>query len=187
MVASSSDHLKLVYRTWRWVHYSQMFSTVTRSQSNRPCFGCGEMENLHHGCAADTYAATICEYGPKCLKNISYSLLNSCHEEVRHSRRQKKVQHNTARCATASPILWMPYMCCTCSCQVILAVLNYSIKGMRCNLVMWTHFPTITNLTDCVWKCYLNVVFSYETAKKQNKKNNNNKHTTSATSKILKL
>ncbi len=41
-------HLRLVSWTWKWVNFSQMASTVTRSQSKRAPLGCGS----HHGCAA---------------------------------------------------------------------------------------------------------------------------------------
>ncbi len=33
--SQSSNHLRLVSWTWKWVHFTQMTSTVTRSQSNR--------------------------------------------------------------------------------------------------------------------------------------------------------
>ncbi len=64
-----------------------MASTVTRSQSNRAPLGCGGMGDSHHGCAADKSAATaLCyrQYGPKSLRNVSNTLLNPCHEELRH-------------------------------------------------------------------------------------------------------
>jgi len=40
------------------VHFTQMASTVTRSQSNRAPWGCGGTGDSHHGCAADKSAAT---------------------------------------------------------------------------------------------------------------------------------
>ncbi len=39
--SQSSNHLRLVSWTWQWVHFTQMSSTVTRSQSNRALLGCG--------------------------------------------------------------------------------------------------------------------------------------------------
>ncbi len=39
-------------------HFTQMASTVTRSQSNRAPLGCGGTGDLHHRCAADKSAAT---------------------------------------------------------------------------------------------------------------------------------
>ncbi len=45
--------------TWQWVHFTQMGSTFTRSQSNRATLGCGGTGDLHHGCAADKSAATV--------------------------------------------------------------------------------------------------------------------------------
>ncbi len=56
------------------VHFTQMASTVTRSQSNRAPLGCGGTGDSHHGCAADKSAATVmlsCQYGPKSLRNVS--------------------------------------------------------------------------------------------------------------------
>ncbi len=53
-----SNHLRLVSWTWQWVHFTQMASTVTRSQSNRAALGCGGTRDSHHGCAADKSAAT---------------------------------------------------------------------------------------------------------------------------------
>ncbi len=48
----------LMTMTWQWVHFTQMASTVTRSQSNRAPLGCGGTGDSHHGCAADKSAAT---------------------------------------------------------------------------------------------------------------------------------
>ncbi len=58
-MSQSSNHLRLVSWTWQWVHYTQMASTVTRSQSNRAPLGCGGMGDSHHGCAADKSVATV--------------------------------------------------------------------------------------------------------------------------------
>ncbi len=57
-VSQSSNHLSLVSWTWQWVHFTQMASTVTRSQSNRAPLGCGGTGDSHHGRAADKSAAT---------------------------------------------------------------------------------------------------------------------------------
>ncbi len=57
------NHLKLGSWTWKWVHCTQMASTVTRSQSNKTPLGC--------------------QYVPKALRNISSTLLNLCHKELR--------------------------------------------------------------------------------------------------------
>ncbi len=40
-MSQSSNHLRLVSWTWKWVHFTQMASTVTRTQSNRAHLGCG--------------------------------------------------------------------------------------------------------------------------------------------------
>ncbi len=57
-ISQSSNHHRLVSWTWEWVHFTQMTSTVTRSQSNRAPLGCGGTGDSLHGCAADKSAAT---------------------------------------------------------------------------------------------------------------------------------
>ncbi len=42
-MSRSSNYLRLVSWTWQWVHFTQMASTFTRSQSNRAPLGCGGM------------------------------------------------------------------------------------------------------------------------------------------------
>ncbi len=66
----SSNHLRLVSWTWQWVHFTQMASTVTRSQSNRAPLGSGGTGDLHHGCAADKSAATAWCYHVNMDQNI---------------------------------------------------------------------------------------------------------------------
>ncbi len=61
-MSESSNHVRLVYWTWQWVHFTQIASTVTRSQSNRAPFGCGGTGDLHHGCAAVKSAASALCY-----------------------------------------------------------------------------------------------------------------------------
>ncbi len=68
--AQNSNHLRLVSWTWQWVHFTQMASTVTRSQSNRAPLGCGGTGDSHHGCAADKSAATAWCYHVKMDQNI---------------------------------------------------------------------------------------------------------------------
>ncbi len=57
-MSQSSNHLRLVSWTWQWVNFTQMASTVTRSQSNRAPLGCDGTGDSHHGCTADKSAAT---------------------------------------------------------------------------------------------------------------------------------
>ncbi len=58
--SQSSNHLRLVSWTWQWVHFTQMASTVTRSQSNRAPLGCGGTGDLHHGCTSKVYLIKLC-------------------------------------------------------------------------------------------------------------------------------
>ncbi len=68
--AQSSNHLRLVSWTWPSIHFTQMASTVTRSQSNRAPLGCGGTGDSHHECAADKSAATAWCFHVKMDQNI---------------------------------------------------------------------------------------------------------------------
>ncbi len=70
IMSQSSNHLRLVSWAWQWVHFTQMASTVTRSQSNRAPLGCGGMGDLHHGCAADKSTATAWCYHVNMDQNL---------------------------------------------------------------------------------------------------------------------
>ncbi len=80
-----SNHLRLVSWTWQWVHFTQMASTVTRSQSNVV-----EREiriidvlltNLQQLRDAVQWASHVhCQYGPKSQRNVSNTLLNLYHK-----------------------------------------------------------------------------------------------------------
>ncbi len=86
-----SNHLRLVSWTWQWVHFTQMSSTVTRSQSNRAPLGCGGTGDSHHGCSDDKSAATAWCYHVNMDQTPSNTLLNLCHEELRQFWRQRGV------------------------------------------------------------------------------------------------
>ncbi len=49
---------------------SSLYSTVTRSQSNRASLGCGGTGDSHHGCAADKSAATAWCYHVNMEQNL---------------------------------------------------------------------------------------------------------------------
>ncbi len=66
----SSNHLRLVSWTWQWVHFTQMASTVTKSQSNTAPLGCVGTGDLHHGCAPDKSAATAWCYHVNMDQNL---------------------------------------------------------------------------------------------------------------------
>ncbi len=68
--SQSSNHLRLVSWTWRWVNFPQMASTVPRSQSNRAPLGCGGTRDSHHGCADDKSAATVWCYHVNMDQNL---------------------------------------------------------------------------------------------------------------------
>ncbi len=53
-----------------WVHFNQMASIVTRSQSNRAPLGCGGTGDSHHGCAADKSASTAWCYHVNMDQNL---------------------------------------------------------------------------------------------------------------------
>ncbi len=67
-MSQSSNHLRLVSWTRQWVLFTQMSSTVTRSQSNRAPLG--ETGDSHHGCAADKSAATALFYHVNMNQNL---------------------------------------------------------------------------------------------------------------------
>ncbi len=69
-MSQSSNHLRLVSWTRQWAHFTQMASTVTRSQSNRAPLGCGRTVDSHHGCAADKSAATAWYYHVNMDQNL---------------------------------------------------------------------------------------------------------------------
>ncbi len=69
-MSQRSNHLRLVSWTWQWVHFTQMTSTVTRSQSNRAALGCGGTRDSHHGCADDKSAATVWRYHDNMDQNL---------------------------------------------------------------------------------------------------------------------
>ncbi len=69
-MSQSSNHLRLVSWTWKWVHFTQMASTVTRSQSNRAPLRCGGTGDSRHGCAADKSAATAWCYHVNMDQNL---------------------------------------------------------------------------------------------------------------------
>ncbi len=113
-MSQSSNHLRLVSWTWQWVHFTQMVSTVTRSQSNRVPLGCGGTGDSHHGCACRQICSDCvmisCQCGPKSLRSVFNTLLNLCHEELRQFWRQKGVQSGTSK---VNLIKW-PVSVCVC-------------------------------------------------------------------------
>ncbi len=69
-MSQTSNHLTLVSWTWQWVHFTQMASTVTRSQSNSAPLGCGGTGDSHYRCAADKSAATAWCYHVNMDQNL---------------------------------------------------------------------------------------------------------------------
>ncbi len=66
-------HKAQIISDWFLEHdneFTQMASTVTRSQSNRAPLGCGGTGDWHHGCAADKSAATAWCYHVNTDKNL---------------------------------------------------------------------------------------------------------------------
>ncbi len=111
--------MRLVSWTWQCVHFTQMASTVTRSQSNRAPLGFGGTEDSYHGWVADKSTTSAWCYhvnnGPQSLRNVSNTLLNLCHEELRQFWRQKAVQPGTSKVYL---IKW-PMSACMCVCVYI--------------------------------------------------------------------
>lgn len=81
-MSPSSNHFKLVSLTWLWVHFTQMTSKVTRSQSNKANLGCYAMADLYHWYAANRSAATVWSSHTSVEQNLWGSLLNLCNEAL---------------------------------------------------------------------------------------------------------
>ncbi len=96
-MSQSSNSLWLVSWTWQWVHFTQMASTVTRSQSNRVHLGCGGTGDSHHGCAADKSAATAWCYHVNMDQNLWGMFQHLVELELRQFWRQKGVQPGTSK------------------------------------------------------------------------------------------
>ncbi len=77
-MSQSSNHLRLVSWTWQWVHFTQMASTVTRSQSNRAPLWCGGTGDSHHGCAADKSSGTAWWYHVNMDQNLWWMFPAPC-------------------------------------------------------------------------------------------------------------
>ncbi len=95
-----SNHLRLVSWTWQWVHFTQMSSTVTRSQSNRASLGCGGTGDSRHGCADDKSTATAWCYhdnmtkiSEECLQH----LVESMPRRIKTVLKTKWVQPGTSK------------------------------------------------------------------------------------------
>ncbi len=90
--SQSSNHLRLVSWTWQWVHFTQMASTVTRSQSIEHLWDVVERE-IHIMDVQTTNLQQLCDaimtIWPTSLRNVSNTLLNLRHEELRQFWRQK--------------------------------------------------------------------------------------------------
>ncbi len=96
----SSNHLRLVSWTWQWVHFTQMTSTVTRSQSNRAPLGCGGTRDSHHGCADDKSAATVWRYHDNMDQNLwgmFQHLVESMPRRIKAVLKTKGVQPGTSK------------------------------------------------------------------------------------------
>ncbi len=100
-ISQSSNHLRLVSWTWQWVHFTQMASTVTRSQSNRAPLGCGGTGDSYSWmCSRQICRNCVmlsCQYGPISQRNVSNTLLNRCHKDVRQFWRQKGSNPGTSK------------------------------------------------------------------------------------------
>ncbi len=77
-MSQSSNHLRLVSWTWQLVNFTQMASTVTRSQSNRAPLGCGgtgdvQLRNLQQLC--DTIMSIWTKISEECFQRLVESML----------------------------------------------------------------------------------------------------------------
>ncbi len=96
-MSQSSNHLRLVSWTWQLVHFTQMGSTVTRSQSNRAPLGCCERE-IHIMDVQPTNLQQLCD----AIMSIWTKISDECFQHLVESmpRRIKavlKVQPGTSK------------------------------------------------------------------------------------------
>ncbi len=96
-MSQSSNHLRLVSWTWQWVHFTQMTSTVTRSQSNRAPLGCGGTRDSHHGCVDDKSAATVWCYHDNMDQNCFQHLVESMPRRIKSGLKANGVQPGTSK------------------------------------------------------------------------------------------
>ncbi len=122
--SQSSNHLRLVSWTSQWVHFTQMTSTVTRSQSNRAPLGCAGTRDSHHGCADDKSAATVWRYHDN-MTNISEQcsqhLVESMTWKINAVLKTKGVQPGTSKC---TPGQWVYLFNCFISVWKWASILN---------------------------------------------------------------
>ncbi len=62
----------------KWFHFTQMASTVTRSQSIKAPLGCSGTGDLHHGCTADKSAAAAWCYYVNMEQNLEGMFPTPC-------------------------------------------------------------------------------------------------------------
>ncbi len=75
-----------------------------------------------------------CQYGPKPLRNVSNTLLNLCHEELRQLWRQKGVQPSTSKLYL---IKW-PVSVCVC-----IYIYIYTEQNYKCNTFVWAELKDL--------------------------------------------
>lgn len=85
-------------------------STVLRwppllPELNRSHLGCGEMKNLHHGCAADKLAVILWSYPCTNLRGTFPALVEFIVEIINWALKAKGLQANT--CRSSSSIQWL--------------------------------------------------------------------------------
>ncbi len=113
-MSQSSNHLRLGSWTWQWVHFTQIAASVSRSQSNRAPLGCGGFVSWMCSWQICSNCVMLsCQCGPKSLRNVSNTLLNLCHEELRHFWRRRGVQPDTSK------VYLLKWPVCVCVCVYI--------------------------------------------------------------------
>ncbi len=127
------------------VHFTQMASTITRSQSNRVPLGCGGTGDLHHGCVADKSAATAWCYHV----NMDQNLWGMFPKELRQFWRQKVVQPGTSKLYLIKwPVsVYIYYV----EIWVYLFYVFWSLKSLMLNKAKYSKYGNIVKYNKFEW------------------------------------